>query len=74
MVLLCAFKGIKLVKADDYDTWLLSLEVLGNSLYAVRDQKLDQGMLRLIAARARRARRFCSSFASTSSTRSPRRS
>ncbi|KAH8120704.1 UBC-like protein [Phellopilus nigrolimitatus] len=26
-------QGIKLVKADDFETWILSLEVLGESLY-----------------------------------------
>ena len=28
--------GIRLIKADDFEMWLLSLEVLGESLYKVR--------------------------------------
>ena len=29
-------KGVTLIKADDFETWILGLEVLGDTVYKVR--------------------------------------
>ena len=67
--------GIELLSADDFATWYLSVEVLGDTVYEVRPSEslilcaLRSDPIRLYACRERSSP---SSSASTTNTRSPR--